>query len=134
MFNSKSKTSFDAAQGNASTMIGAGTTITGDLESSGDIRIDGTLKGNLKGKAKIIVGADGKVEGNIEGLQADIMGHVTGTIKVQELLILHGKTQVNGDIYAGKLQVEPTAVFNGNCHMGANIVELKKEVATAINQ
>ena len=134
MFNSKSKSSFDAAQGNASTMIGAGTTITGDMESNGDIRIDGILKGNLKGKAKIIVGADGIVEGNIEGLQADIMGHVTGSIKVQELLFLHGKTQVNGDIYAGKLQVEPTAVFNGSCHMGANIVELKKEVANAINQ
>jgi cytoskeletal protein CcmA (bactofilin family) len=134
MFNSKSKTSFDSAPGNASTLIGAGTTITGDLESNGDIRIDGILKGNLKGKAKIIIGADGRVEGNIEGLQADIMGHVTGSIKVQELLFLHGKTQVNGDIFAGKLQVEPTAVFNGNCHMGANIVELKKEVGNAINQ
>ena len=134
MFNSKSRSSFDAAQGNASTMIGAGTTITGDMESNGDIRIDGILKGNLKGKAKIIVGANGIVEGNIEGLQADIMGHVTGSIKVQELLFLHGKTQVNGDIYAGKLQVEPTAVFNGSCHMGANVVELKKEVANAINQ
>lgn len=134
MFNSKSKTSFDAQAGNASTMIGAGTTITGDLESNGDIRIDGVLKGNLKGKAKIIVGAEGVVEGNIEGMQADIMGHVTGNIKVQELLFLHGKTKVNGDIYAGKLQVEPTAVFNGSCHMGANIVELKKDVASAINQ
>ncbi len=134
MFNSKSKSSFDSNSGNASTMIGAGTIITGDLESNGDIRIDGTLIGNLKGKAKIIIGTDGKVEGNVEGLQADIMGHVSGTIKVQELLFLHGKTQVNGDIYAGKLQVEPTAVFNGNCHMGANVVELKTEVANAINQ
>lgn len=134
MFNSKFKTSFDANAGNASTMIGAGTTITGDLETNGDIRIDGVLKGNLKGKAKIIIGADGVVEGSIEGLQADIMGQVKGSIKVQELLFLHGKTQVNGDIYAGKLQVEPTAVFNGSCHMGANIVELKKEVASAINQ
>ena len=133
MFNSKSKTSFDRNAGNDSTMIGAGTTITGDMESNGDIRIDGILKGNLKGKAKIIVGAEGVVEGNIEGLQADIMGQVTGTIKVQELLFLHGKTQVNGDIYAGKLQVEPTAIFNGSCHMGANVVELKKEMANAIN-
>lgn len=134
MFNSKSKSSFDAAPGNASTMIGAGTTISGDMISNGDIRIDGTLKGNLKGKAKIIIGAEGVVEGDIEGMQADIMGSVTGNIRVQELLFLHGKTQVNGDIYAGKLQVEPTAVFNGKCHMGANIVELKKEVASAINQ
>ena len=134
MFNSKSKSSYDATTTNASTMIGTGTTITGDLESNGDIRIDGTLIGNLRGKAKIIIGADGIVQGNIEGLQADIMGHVTGTIKVQELLYLHGKTEVKGDIYAGKLQIEPTAIFNGKCHMGANVVELKKEVAVAVNQ
>ncbi|MEO6254121.1 MAG: polymer-forming cytoskeletal protein [Ferruginibacter sp.] len=134
MFNSKSKSSFDASSTNASTMIGAGTTINGDLESNGDIRIDGTLKGNLKGRAKIIIGSEGIVEGNIEGLQADIMGHVSGCIKVQELLYLHGNTEVQGDIYAGKLQVEPTAVFNGKCHMGANVVELNNGVANAINQ
>ncbi len=134
MFNSKSKTSFDATSTNTSTMIGVGTTINGDLESNGDIRIDGILKGNLRGKAKIIIGTDGVVEGNIEGLQADIMGHVIGNIKVQELLYLHGKTEVHGDIYAGKLQVEPTALFNGKCHMGANIVELKKDMASAVNQ
>jgi cytoskeletal protein CcmA (bactofilin family) len=134
MFNSKSKSSLDATSSNASTMIGAGTVITGDLESNGDIRIDGVLKGNLKGKSKIIIGSEGVVHGNIEGLQADIMGQVTGTIKIQELLYLHGKTEVKGDIYAGKLQVEPSAVFNGKCHMGANVVELKKEIANAVNQ
>lgn len=134
MFNSKSKSSFDATTSNASTMIGAGTTITGDLLSNGDIRIDGILKGNLKGKSKIIIGTDGVVEGNIEGLHADIMGHVTGTIKVQELLYLHGSTEVNGDIFAGKLQIEPTAVFNGKCNMGANVVELKNDIANVVNQ
>ena len=134
MFNSKSKSSFDATTSNASTMIGAGTTITGDLLSNGDIRIDGILKGNLKGKSKIIIGTDGVVEGNIEGLHADIMGHVTGTIKVQELLYLHGSTEVNGDIFAGKLQIEPTAVFNGKCNMGANVVELKNDIAIVVNQ
>ena len=134
MFNSKSRTSEDSGPSGGSTMIGAGTTITGDLESNGDIRIDGTLKGNLKGKAKIIIGTDGVVEGDIEGLQADIMGHVTGTIKVQELLFLHGNTEVQGDIYAGKLQIEPTAIFNGNCHMGANIVEINNPVSHVVNQ
>ena len=113
MFSSKSRPSFDSDSSNTNTMIGTGTTITGDLESNGDIRIDGILKGNLKGKAKIIIGADGFVEGNIEGLQADIMGHVTGNIKVQELLYLHGTTEVHGDIFAGKLQIEPTAILNG---------------------
>jgi len=134
MFNSKSKSSSDETISNASTMIGAGTTITGDIESNGDIRIDGTLKGNLKAKSKIIIGTEGIVEGDIEGLHADIMGSVTGKIKVKELLFLHGTTVVNGDIYAGKLQIEPTAVFNGQCHMGANIVELNNGVINAVNQ
>lgn len=134
MFNSKSKSSVGLTPSNANTMVGIGTIITGDIESNGDIRIDGKLKGNLRGKAKIIIGADGTVEGSIEGLQADIMGHVTGNIKIQELLFLHGSTEVHGDIYAGKLQVEPTAVFNGKCHMGANVVELKKDVTNAVNQ
>lgn len=134
MFKSKSKTQSITDTVNSSTLIGAGTVITGDLESNGDIRIDGTLKGNLIGKAKIIVGEKGVVEGNIEGLQADIMGQVIGNIKMQELLFLHGNTEVHGDIYTGKLQVEPTAVFNGKCHMVANIVELKKGLASAVNQ
>jgi cytoskeletal protein CcmA (bactofilin family) len=134
MFSSKSRSSYDATTSNASTMIGAGTSITGDLESNGDIRIDGILKGNLKAKAKIIIGADGIVEGNIEGLQADVMGHVTGNIKVQELLFLHGTAELHGDICAGKLQIEPTAVFNGKVNMGANIVELNNGIANAVNQ
>ncbi len=134
MFNSKSKSTFEATDSNASTLISSGTTITGDIDCNGDIRIDGVLKGNLKGKAKIIIGTDGTVEGNINGLQADIMGRVTGNITVQELLYLHGNTKIHGDIYAGKLQVEPSAVFNGQCHMGANVVEINNGIANAVNQ
>ncbi len=134
MFNSKSRSSDDATASGGNTLISAGTTISGDIDSNGDIRIDGILKGNLKGRAKIIIGTEGVVEGDIEGLQADIMGHVRGTIKVQELLYLHGTTKVNGDIYAGKLQIEPTAVFNGKCNMGANVVELNNAVANVVNQ
>jgi cytoskeletal protein CcmA (bactofilin family) len=140
MFNSKTKSSSGSSSSDASTLVNAGTTITGDIESNGDIRIDGVLKGNLHGRAKIIIGADGVVEGDIEGLQADIMGHVTGTIKVKELLYLHGSTKVDGDIYAGKLQIEPTAVFNGKCHMGANmaevanVVELNNGMGNVVNQ
>jgi cytoskeletal protein CcmA (bactofilin family) len=124
MFNSKSKSSFDDSTASATSIIGAGTTITGNVQSNGDIRIDGIIKGNLVAKAKILIGADGVIEGDIDGKQADILGKVTGKIKVADLLYLHGKAMVDGDIYAGKLQIEPTASFNGQCHMGANVVDL----------
>jgi cytoskeletal protein CcmA (bactofilin family) len=134
MFNLKTKGSFDESSISANTIIGAGTTISGDMESNGDIRIDGILKGNLKAKAKILIGPDGVVEGDIEGQQADVLGKVVGKIKVKDLLHLRGKATLHGDIYAGKLQIEPTVTFNGQCHMGANIVELNTERASAVNQ
>ena len=134
MFNSKSKSSFDETTAGSTTIIGAGTTITGNVQSNGDIRIDGTIKGNLLAKAKVLIGAQGKIDGDIDGKQADILGTVTGKIKVADLLYLHGKAVVDGDIFAGKLQIEPTASFNGKCHMGANVVELVTERANAVNE
>ncbi len=135
MFKLKSNSSFDeSTKAGSTTIIGAGTTITGNISSNADIRIDGTLKGNISSKAKILIGADGVVEGDVVGKQADVLGKVTGVVKVKELLYLHGKATVDGDIFAGKLQIEPTAAFNGQCHMGANVVELVTERPVAVNQ
>lgn len=134
MFNSKLKTMAGELSAKSTTIIGAGTIINGDIESEGDIRIDGTLHGNLFAKAKIFIGQDGSVQGDLHGQHADVLGKVTGQLKIKELLQLLGKGNVEGDIYAGRLQVEPTASFNGRCHMGANVVELNAEFVSAVNQ
>jgi cytoskeletal protein CcmA (bactofilin family) len=132
MFNSKQKL-HDSHEG-GTTIIGSGTIIQGDIESKGDIRIDGVLIGSIKGKAKILLGNDGVINGNIEGRDADILGKVTGDLKISGLLQLRGKCTIMGDIYTGKLEVEPTVTFNGSCHMGANVVEFNAELPAAINQ
>lgn len=100
------------------TLIGAGTTLKGDISSNSDLRIDGTIIGNIKSSSKIVIGASGVVEGDIDGNQADIVGKVSGNIKVKDILQLRGDCVVSGNIYAVKLQVEPSATFNGQCHMG----------------
>src|SRR5215204_4990752 len=117
MFNQKSKSEGSSettpSTPGAASLIAAGTTL------KGDIRIDGTLLGNMQCAAKVIIGANGVVEGDIAGQQADIMGKVTGTIKVKELLQLKGGSIVSGNLHASKLQIEPSANFNGQCHMSA---------------
>lgn len=133
MFNPKTKSSSNETATGAATIIGAGTIIKGDIESTGDIRIDGTLIGNVMARAKILIGPEGVVEGAVKGKNADVLGKVTGQMDIKEVLQLRGKCNVDGDIFAGKLEVEPTATFNGRCHMGANVVELKVELATAVN-
>lgn len=128
MFNAKNKTDMQPEKtngtGNGTTLISAGTTLKGDISSNGDLRIDGTIIGNIQSSAKIVIGANGVVEGDITGNQADIVGKVSGNIRAKELLQLRGECVVAGNLYAGKLQVEPSATFNGQCHMGANVVEM----------
>jgi cytoskeletal protein CcmA (bactofilin family) len=106
--------------GNGATLISAGTTLKGDISSNTDLRIDGTVIGNVNSASKIVIGASGSVEGDISGNQADVVGKVSGNVKTKDLLQLRGDCVVNGNVYAGKLQIEPTAVFNGQCHMGNN--------------
>jgi cytoskeletal protein CcmA (bactofilin family) len=118
--------------GNGATLISAGTTVKGDISSNSDLRIDGTIIGNVNSSSKIIIGDSGKVEGDISSNQADIVGKVSGNIKTKDLLQLRGECVINGNVYAGKLQVEPTATFNGQCHMGniekaaVNVAEIAK--------
>ncbi len=126
MFNTKNKTDMqqEKTNGGGATLIGAGTTLKGEINSNNDLRIDGTVIGNITSSSKIIIGSSGVVEGDIFGNQADIVGKVSGNIRSKELLQLRGDSVVTGNLYAGTLQIEPTATFNGQCHMGANIVEM----------
>ncbi len=113
--------------GTGATLISAGTTLKGDVSSNGDLRIDGTIIGNITSTAKIVIGSSGTVEGDVNGNQADIVGKVSGNIRVKDLLQLRAECEVTGNIYAGKLQIEPTATFNGQCHMeGAETLVKKK--------
>lgn len=127
MFNkSKQEADMDrpVSSGNQATIICADTTFTGDITTANDIRIDGTIKGNIDCTAKVIVGGQGTIEGDITCTQADVMGKVSGTVRVKELLHLRNECILNGNIYATKLHVDPSATFNGSCHMGANVVGL----------
>lgn len=122
MFNAKSKPemSYEKSNGaNGATLISTGTTLKGDIISNSDLRVDGTIIGNIRGNAKIIIGSSGVVEGDIEGNQADVTGKVTGNLKIKDLLQLRGECNITGNVSAGKLQIEPTATFNGQCHMGS---------------
>jgi cytoskeletal protein CcmA (bactofilin family) len=106
---------------NIANIIGKGTSIVGDIETSGNIRIDGKLQGNIKVKAKIALGNGSVVDGNIQAQNAEIEGEIKGTIEVGEVLVLKATAMVHGEISAGKLVVESGARFNGTCRMGDQV-------------
>lgn len=114
--NSK-KTNLPANQ--AINLIGQGTSIVGDVETSGDIRIDGKLEGSLVVKGKLVVGNTGVIKGKINCQNADISGKIDGEIKVSELLSLKSTSAIVGELYTAKLSVEPGATIDGSCNMAS---------------
>jgi cytoskeletal protein CcmA (bactofilin family) len=98
-------------------MLGAGTTIKGDIQSNGDFRIDGTLIGSISSKGKIVIGQTGHVEGEVNCSNADISGQVKAQLTVTELLTLKATARFTGEITTSKLSIEPGARFSGTCNM-----------------
>ena len=97
--------------------IAQDTKIKGNIESDGDIRIDGILVGDLDCKGRVVVGPDSKINGTIRCSSAEIMGYVNGEIVVKDLLSLTGSASITGNLTMGKLSVEPGARFIGHCKM-----------------
>lgn len=114
-------------ESSAINLIGIGTTITGDIESNGDIRIDGSLNGNLNTKGKLVIGETGKIKGEVVCKNSDISGNVEGKITVSELLTLKLTAKIFGDIITNRLTVEPGAIFTGTCNMSTNTTSLNGE-------
>jgi cytoskeletal protein CcmA (bactofilin family) len=110
---------------NSSNIIGKGTIMEGNIETYGNIRIEGKVIGNVKTKSKIALGQSCKVEGNILAQNAEVAGEVAGRIEVGEQLLLRPSAVINGDIITNKLIVESGATFNGGCKMGVKIKEIR---------
>jgi len=125
MFTNKKESMKKTEASAAVNMIGAGTIITGDVQSKGDIRIDGTLKGSVSTEGKVVLGREGVIEGAVACKNADISGTLKAKITVSQLLSLKATSKLNGDIITNKLSIEPGASFTGSCSMGAVIKDIK---------
>jgi cytoskeletal protein CcmA (bactofilin family) len=122
MFGNKaekqSNNSNAAPSANVSNSLVEGTHVTGNIVAPNDIRIDGILIGNLDCNGRVIIGPQGKIEGDVKCNNAIIEGTFTGTITVQELLTVKDSGVVTGDITTDKLMVQTGALFNVKCNMG----------------
>jgi cytoskeletal protein CcmA (bactofilin family) len=98
-------------------LIASGTIISGNLVSDADIRLDGELIGNLDTKGRLVIGASGKIEGEIRCRSCEIAGIHTGKLFITEMLSLKASSKVIGDIIVNKLSIEPGAYFAGTCTM-----------------
>ena len=108
----------DIKEGTLSGFVGSGTLVTGEANFKAMMRVDGHLSGRVSSSSgTLIVGANGKVDANIEVAVAIIHGTINGDIIATQRLELGRAAKVNGNIQTPSLIIEQGAVFEGSCKM-----------------
>ncbi|MDQ7039715.1 MAG: polymer-forming cytoskeletal protein [Rhodothermus sp.] len=99
-------------------LVGEDTVFEGTLRTPHDVRISGRVIGTLHVQGRVIIAAEGVVEGEVHAGNADIAGRVQGDLVIKETLLLKETARVEGRIQTGRLVVEAGAIFDGECRMG----------------
>jgi cytoskeletal protein CcmA (bactofilin family) len=97
--------------------------ITGQLESTEDIRIDGEVDGDIHG-VSVTVGSGAKVKGSVYGKTVELSGTIEGKIEAQKV-ILTSTAHMSGDVIHQDIKIESGAYIDGHCRPGTNKVEGK---------
>lgn len=97
--------------------IPPGTTVEGPLQTSAPAWLGGTIRGDVRVEAAVLILEPATVRGAVAGASAQISGRVEGGIVVSGKLVLASTARVEGDLTCSKLIVEHGAVFTGDCHM-----------------
>ena len=125
MFNNKGKHEIQKQTNTAtqntpkgSCVISEGTFIEGKFKTTQDLRLDGTIVGEVKSEKRLVMGKTGKIEGTVNCNESSIKGRIEGTLNVNGLLHLLSTAFIKGKIRAKKMVVDEGASYNGECLIG----------------
>ena len=109
----------DAPQPEAAmSLIGAGMRIVGDIETSGVVKVEGTIEGAVRGAKQVLLGRSGVIHGDIHAADAILGGKVVGSIVASERLELQATASIEGDVHTRSIVVFEGGQINGNVRVG----------------
>ncbi|HET6425586.1 MAG TPA: polymer-forming cytoskeletal protein [Planctomycetaceae bacterium] len=112
-------------------LITEGTVIEGNIVADGDLIVEGTVRGDVTTRTRLIVGPASVVEGNIFAEQAEVAGRVRGTVQASGLLIIKASSVIDGDVITKNLNVESGSTFNGRFQVGGKVESVAKPAVEA---
>jgi cytoskeletal protein CcmA (bactofilin family) len=94
-------------------IVSADLSIEGNLNSAGEIQVDGVVNGDIRCKA-LIVGVKGSVVGEVVAQTVRLHGAVKGMIRAKSVF-LASTARMSGDVEHESLAIEPGAYMEGHC-------------------
>jgi cytoskeletal protein CcmA (bactofilin family) len=111
----------DAPKSTGVSVISKALRITGQLESTEDIRIDGEVDGDIHG-VSVTVGPGAKVKGSVYGQTVELAGTIEGKIEAKKV-VLTSTAHMAGDVIHQDIRIESGAYIDGHCRPGSNKIE-----------
>jgi cytoskeletal protein CcmA (bactofilin family) len=101
-----------------SSLIGAGSTLVGDLTFADGLRIDGTVHGSVRcvggeGAGMLVVSEKGVIEGEVRAAHLVVAGRITGPVFTTEMVELQPKARIVGDVHYRAIEIHHGAVVDG---------------------
>jgi cytoskeletal protein CcmA (bactofilin family) len=103
----------------ASTVIGHGLTVDGEVEGAEEVVVLGTVKGKLSARERVAIESGASVEAEVEGKHVTVAGRLTGDVRASERVEIRSEARVSGNIRAPRILIAEGAAFRGNVEMGA---------------
>jgi len=104
----------DSSDYSINTIIGPNTSLTGDIETGGFTRIDGSIRGDVRAKGRVVIGERARVKGNVTGTNITIGGVVCGNIVSEGPLVILSTAIVIGDIITRRIRADDGCFINGS--------------------
>jgi len=95
------------------TIVGPNTSLSGDIETGGFTRVDGSIRGDVKAKGRVVIGERARIKGNVTGTNITVGGVVYGNIISDGHLIILSTAIVMGDIITRRIQADDNCFVNG---------------------
>ena len=95
------------------TIIGPNTGIAGNIEAGGFTRIDGSIRGDVSAKGRVVIGEKARMKSNVTGTAITIGGVVYGNVIASESLVILSTALVLGDIITRRIQADEGCLIHG---------------------
>lgn len=94
-------------------IIGPGTSVAGDVDAAGFVRVDGNLKGQLTTKGRVVVGEQARIAGDIGASAVTVGGVVKGNIMAKDRVHVLATAIVLGDVVTTRIQADQGCLIHG---------------------
>lgn len=98
-------------------VIGSGMRIIGDVETSGVVKIDGTIEGSVRGARQVVLGRSGVIQGDVSAQEAVLGGRVIGSVSATDRVEVQSTSRIEGDIQTKSIVVVEGGILNGHVRM-----------------